>query len=724
MGRRVGPWDGREVAGFAGTASHTPPLAPDPPHRDHAAMLRRRPSLARPLDAGLMRLVAFVRDAGALAVVIAVALGSGLWPALNADRLMELWYNRLPFDDRVTALKWGLGAAGVTLVGYVIVVLVARRRGRAGPRPSVTEVVAATNRRLLWGLGVPGLVFLAIRPVEKHHPHLVTVYAAVFAGLVAASVYAARVPARARWAAVNRFAPPALLAVAAGLVAAQLCDLALINHGSMRTQIADLGYYDNIFYQSVHGNLLGCSFMPGGNHYVGHFDPILVLLSPFYLISQRAETLLVLQVVWLAAGAAPAYLLMRDAVGSTWAGLAFGLTYLLYPALHGVALYEFHSISLLGPLAMTLMYALQQRRFGLYWLVLPLCLLVREDVPMVTALVGATILMSMPAHRRHGWLTLAASAAYLVLVKGLVMRSSDLLNCSDGGSCFAYYFEDMIKHRRGMGDIALSVLQNPGFAETRVLVKPEKLLFLLQLFVPLLGLPLLASAGRITMVFGLTFTMLATREPVHSIGFQYSTFIYPFAFALAPQALRTLSTGERWPWLPWDRRRLVRGLVAGMLVSSALLSWRFGALVDNTAFKAGFAAIRREVDVKATEHRAFVLEQLARVPVDAHLALTRRLGPQGSNRPNVYPWPQVRRYKIPRLDYLLARDGDLEGPERTHLRTSIRDGSLKLLAESAGIRLLQVVDPKFLGRKPAAQPRARTRRRPRKPADAMPPPRK
>ena len=42
--------------------------------------------------------------------------------------------------------------------------------------------------------------------------------------------------------------------------------------------IAHLGYYDNIFFQSIHGKPLGCSMIKSGYHGSAHFDPLLVLL--------------------------------------------------------------------------------------------------------------------------------------------------------------------------------------------------------------------------------------------------------------------------------------------------------------------------------------------------------------------------------------------------------------------------------------------------------------
>ena len=88
-----------------------------------------------------------------------------------------------------------------------------------------------------------------------------------------------------------------------------------------------LGVYDNIFYHSIHGRPLASSLMKTGSHVSGHFDPILVLLSPVYLLKSSAESLLSLQSFWMAAGVFPAYLLGAELLRSRFAGVVVAVRY-------------------------------------------------------------------------------------------------------------------------------------------------------------------------------------------------------------------------------------------------------------------------------------------------------------------------------------------------------------------------------------------------------------
>ena len=98
-----------------------------------------------------------------------------------------------------------------------------------------------------------------------------------------------------------------------------------------------------------------------------HFDPILLLLAPAYLIAPNAETLLIIQSVWLASGAIPLFLLASRVIRSSWVALVIAGAYLLHPALHGINMYEFHSLALVVPLLFWVVYLLERQRIVGYW---------------------------------------------------------------------------------------------------------------------------------------------------------------------------------------------------------------------------------------------------------------------------------------------------------------------------------------------------------------------
>ncbi len=629
-----------------------------------APAARPRGAVFRSLDGAFARLVAGAPELLVFPIFVGAMAGGGAYVWRHAEALPLLETNKLAQPDRMAMLVWCL--VGVALVGLANLATVVARRVRTGSF-DVVGAMADTQRRLAFLAALPLLGVLRIPKLETSWPKLSLLYILAAGALVAVSAYqlpaldgAPHDPERdadappgalaraGRWLA--RVAPPAgavALWLGYGLL---FTKLSIANHHSLNTRTTDLGFYDNIFYQSLHGKPLGCTFLKGGWHGSAHFDPILVLLSPLYALRPRAETILTLQSFWLGAGTVPIYLLARAKQLGRFAALALAGCYVAYPALHGVNMYEFHSLALINPLVLWLLYFFETGATRRYWLTLVALLLVREDIPLLLTFVSFYFVLSGKKHGpRTGWATMALSLAYFGLVKGLVMDNGVLAAGKDGYS-FAYYYEELIPDKTSARQLVVSLLTNPTFA-LKLAFEDAKQLFLLQLLVPLAALPLLAKRGRIMMVYGLAFCLLASRDAVFTIHFQYASILIPVLFALSAFALGDLR--ERAPF-GLQGPRVVRGLVAGMLVMSLAAGWRFGAPIENDAFRGGFSRIARSVTPEAARRYEWVTKTAQRIPADAALGISDRIGPHVSNRPWVYFYPD----HTP-LDFVFIDEGDL-----------------------------------------------------------------
>jgi hypothetical protein len=375
-------------------------------------------------------------------VFYAIALGSSAW-ALTHGRatVLRLADNSISYEQRVQLAVWVSAALGVVTLCYVSVGVV--QRWRSG-RWNGMAAVGTLNRRLVGLLALPFVVAIAKRGIEQSEPIWTLLLTVVAATLIAASVYALpilrerdeEVPVAPGWR--DKLSPWAtalvlmLLWLAYGYV---LSHFAITNHHGFNTRTTDLGYYDNIFYQSLHGRPLGCTFIKGGTHTSGHFDPILVLLSPLYMLRGNAELLLMLQSVWLGAGVVPIYLIAKNKLQSRGAGLVMAIAYAIYPALHGANMYEFHSLTLITPLVLWLLHFLELRRFKSYAAMLLLLCLVREDVSLLLCFVGLYgVISGRPALRRAGLFTIMWCIVYYLTVKNVFMASNTLFNSGSKGA--------------------------------------------------------------------------------------------------------------------------------------------------------------------------------------------------------------------------------------------------------------------------------------------------
>jgi uncharacterized membrane protein len=630
-----------------------------------------------------------------------VSVGYASWALRHRDLLATLAKNKLTHEQRMQMALWAGGGLLAVALLYLAVLLFERARtGEFQGR----QVLERGNRQLA-GLFVLPIAATFLHPgSESSDPIWTVLLAALGATTIAVSAYhlggEPELDRPDEPGVASRFERGCrlLAPVATGLVLLSLWAgygyalgrLAVTNHHALNTRTIDLGYYDNVFYNSVHGRPLGCSFVKGGNHASAHFDPILVLLSPLYLLYPRAEFLLVLQAVWLGMGVVPAYGLGRSVLGRRSAGFVMALAYAVHPAIHGANLYEFHSLTLIAPLVLWLFYFLETTKWLGYAVSVLLLCLCREDIPLMLCFVGLhAVLSRRPGAARAGLLTIAFSIAYYALARGVFMPSKDLLNSgTDKAYSYAYYFDDLIPNKRGLGDVALTLITSPMFVLRHAFADLLKVQYLLVLFVPLGALPLFARHGRLTMLYGLLVCVLASRKPVFQIGFQYAAMIVPFAFAVTPRAIVDVAeaAGRRSDGI--EPIRVQRALLGFILAASVLVSWKFGALVENGAFRGGFGKIARYrlSDAQRTQY-AHLRSLVERIEPGASVLVTNRVGAHVSNRREAYLMHQRKG-----TNYVLVEDSDL-GKQKSWHDDRLKKGQLEVIERAGGFTLYRTVTP-------------------------------
>jgi uncharacterized membrane protein len=652
----------------------------------------------------------------------AVTLTAGVFVARHTSWLTLITTNKVPAPDTYRMVIWsGVGLVAVALFHGMVLLWRRLRRGASGGLATVAEV----HRKLRPLLVLPILPALTAPNLERDSPKETFFLILLVALAVGAGAYAwlRPTPLDAHDPPDGPDAPPprrplreglaqsAATFAVAGLWAAYSAFfswLSIVNHRAGNTRTTDLGYYDNIFYQSIHGHPLGCSFIKAGYHGSAHFDPILVLLSPLYLIHPGAELLLVLQSVWLGMGVVPLYLLAHHKLGRRLPALAIAASYALYPALHGANMYEFHSLTLLSPIVLALLYFLELGAFKRYFLVLAPALLCREDVALIMCFVGAYgIYTRVPERVRVGWLTILTSLVYFAVVKRFFMTSADIFMSGKDSYSFAYYYEDLIPNHNGIGGMLISLVTNPVFV-LRTILAEAKLQYLFTLFVPVLFLPFLARPGRVMMLYGLLFCLLASRGAVYSPHFQYSSTLLPILFALTPDALRQIEDGRVANRFGLDGPRLSRALTPALFAASLLVSWKFGGVLDNQAFKGGFARVARGLTDKDRETYAWIREAVAQIPRGASVGTTNRLGAHVSNRMNAFFYPEHQN-----VDWLFIDENEIKATELEKHTRNVSSGAFVLVARRDKMALFK----KGAG-KPAMAPPAL----PAAPAPAVPAP--
>ena len=240
---------------------------------------------------------------GLLPLVYAGALGSAMFTFWHLTTLQLLDTNKIPLAVTYEMVAWG-GAAWVLISLVHGVALLGKRlaTGKSGGLSTVRIV----NTLLAPALALPLFARLLFPAIERDNPKETFFLIALMAASVGVGAHAllrTLIPDTAALGADSAPSQTAARHIAPALAllllwtgyAFRFSTLAITNHHALSTSIRDLGYYDNSVYQTIHGRLLGCSFIDSGYHAAAHFDPILILLSPLYLIYPRAELLLIVQ---------------------------------------------------------------------------------------------------------------------------------------------------------------------------------------------------------------------------------------------------------------------------------------------------------------------------------------------------------------------------------------------------------------------------------------------
>lgn len=595
----------------------------------------------------------------------AVGPGLALWAWRRPDRKAALLDNMLEAGTSPwTALWWAAGSA--VLVGVLYVWVALRQRDGQERRCALRRLTA-----LLAPLAATIIIPLLYVPdIERARRPLICTLTLVCAAALALSVTHAWPWLRERKLlqrlAVSTRAPTLTLAALLLGAAAMLIRLALLRHHALGSQIFDLGIFDNLLWHAAHGHWQTTTVLRGETFTSAHCAPILQLLAPIYMIAPGPETLIVLQVGWLVSGAVPVYLLAVHAFGEwparRWLGVVFALMWLCHPSLHGVALFDFHALTLAAPMIIWAVYALETGRPKLWIGMIAALLLTREDLPFVV--IGLGLYALAAGRRRWAALTIVAALASLAIVKLALMQHADIfMPNAEGSYRYANRFSKVIPDPETGGalDIVATVLSNPAFVIQHA-ITPGKMIFMAMLALPSLALFVLGGRVVWALSFGLVFTVLGSGSNLANPYLHYTVFSFPGMAAAAVFGLRNLV--ER---VDVSRRAAVlAGLAAALTCASLLAGDRFGALGRSRAFMAGDTPLVRKLDEPARERYAWVRQVAASIPAEASVSATNSLGPHVSSRANLYYF-----HERPDADYLLLNLGETTRDERRTLRARV-----------------------------------------------------
>ncbi len=329
----------------------------------------------------------------------------------------------------------------------------------------------------------------------------------------------------------------ALLFAAMALFIGILTALPYLNHWA---PTYDFGIFTQMFHymKETGAALTTCERDGLLSHFAVHASPIYYLLLPVYLVFPSGVTLLVMQGIIVASGILPLVLIARGHGLSYRATAVFATLYALYPALLEGNFFYLHENCFLPPLLLWLFYAWEKKSSPWVFLAALLVLGVKEDAAVYVAVFALYGLLS-GKRRRTSLGVLLLSVLYFLLVTSLMKRFGE-------GIMSDSRYGEYIYGEGGLFSVIKTVIQNPLYAVKRIFTG-EKLLFLLQMLLPLGFLPLaIRRPARLVLLIPLVLVNLMTSYVYqYDITFQYVYGTSVFLFYLAVTQYAELREGRQ-----------------------------------------------------------------------------------------------------------------------------------------------------------------------------------
>ncbi|MCZ7530436.1 MAG: DUF2079 domain-containing protein [Acidimicrobiia bacterium] len=437
----------------------------------------------------------------------------------------------------------------------------------------------------------------------------------------------------------------------------------------------DLGIFDQTAYLL---SRLDSQFITvRGLDVFGHHANLgLVLFAPFYRLGAGPHFLNLFQVVVMALGAVPVYLLARHRIAREWPAVLLAGVFLLHPALQFLAWETFHPETVAITPLLCAYYASVRKRWGWFALWVTAAVVWKEDVALAVAVLG--LIVAVRGHRQIGVVTFVAALSWFLLV------SQVLLPTVNGDQAFYnQFFGDL---GNSPYEIANNALRDPSLVTQR-LGAPDAREYLWMMLAPFGFLSLLAPLVLLIGVPQVLVNLLSVNDFTRSITFHY---------AALPLAALTLGMVEGVAWLfrrltrRWAQRVLLAGLVAAAV--AATVAW--GPSPVGVRYDEGWWPPAGDERRDARE------AALAEIPDDAVVSATYQFVPHLTHREGIYEFPnpfEERNFGVsgegvpdPAVVEWVVADRSLLGEEDAEVLTTLEDsGDFRVMSDTDDIVVLR-----------------------------------
>ena len=381
-------------------------------------------------------------------------------------------------------------------------------------------------------------------------------------------------------------------------------------HLHFQTQAWDMGIFDQLFWNTIHGRFMEGTLEELPNHFGVHFSPSLLLLTPFYAIFQSPYTLLLLQVLALTAGAFPIFEIAKRKLPEPFP-LLLAAGYLLSPSLHWITTYDFHEIAFFVPSFLFAWNALESGKLNAAAVFFSLAAGTKEDAILAVLFAGLAIMAMNRGDKRlrkFGALLAILSLIYFTAVTKIFMPSF-------GGGLLRL---DRYSHLGNSGiEIVRNILTDPLLIFKTVLTA-EKLSYLFWLLIPTAGTALFYLPSTALLIPGLAENLLTNFPAQFSGTYQYDAILLPGIFIASIYGISYFL----------NRQPEKKNLLSNILILTVVGSYLLRSPVNPVFFPLDIFRSGPETSIYS--------ELVSRVPAGASVSASTNLVPHLSRRKEIY----------------------------------------------------------------------------------------
>lgn len=345
--------------------------------------------------------------------------------------------------------------------------------------------------------------------------------------------------------------------------------------------------------------------IPTSNSLIGHLNPIFLFILPIFTIIPDPIFLLVLTSFAIGASIFPLYLLAKNHLNNKKNALLICIIYLINPLLHNSNRYDFHLITFVPFFIFSSIYFYEKKKVFSFIFFSLLANSTHEFVCLLTSCLALSlILKELKLNKINSPfnMTRKIKAPIFVLFIGIIWFSVSII--------IQNYF-----------DPSTSLTNWVSLGSTQNFDVVQKIVYLLQMFLPLLFIPVLEPIFLFPILPYVAVILISTHPGYWSINYQYGAFTIAFLCYSIILALKNL------PNINFIRK-------SKLTIKKLLLL----LIVSNLAFAVTYSALSPISNIswsRVTDHDRLLKSLLDNIPKNSSVLTQSQMYPHVADRHEV-----------------------------------------------------------------------------------------